>query len=469
MLNLEGLIGPQGESVQKVVDSLYFNGIANDLSETGCGKTYVACAVARAMNRPVVIVCPKSVRTKWKNTMAVYGVKPALIINYELLARGNTPHLKYDKKTIVDKYGKKVELPRFCLTRLHFPTNALVILDEAHRCKGTNSLNAGIMLACKRQGYYLYNLSASMATSPLEMRAFAYANNLVHSYASKEFKTWCIDQGAEYLGRWGALTFDKDNERAVKAMKAVHHNLFDVQKSCVRLTRTQMKAYFPENHISAEAIDMGNNTAKIQAVYDHLAQELAKLAERTDNYGECILSEILAARQKVELLKVPTFVEMIEDGYDEGNSVVCFVNFTATLEAIAKHLKHHPGLADQIGYIYGGQSDKQRERDIEDFQADRKRIILANQAAGGVAIDLHDLHGIYPRLAILSPTYSAIQLLQALGRIHRQGGKTPAYQMLLFAAGTIEERACRKVSGKLDNLSILNDGDLTDGLNLFRK
>ena len=94
--------------------------------------------------------------------------------------------------------------------------------------------------------------------------------------------------------------------------------------------------------------------------------------------------------------------------------------------------------------------------------------MLANLAAGGQSISLHDLNGKYARAAIINPSYSAVNLLQALGRIHRQGGLTKCLQYLIYASGTREERMCYKVQYKLNNLSILNDGDLVDNMRLFK-
>jgi len=463
------LIGEQKTHAKTLLDSLYLNGVANDLSETGCGKTYVAVAIAVAMNRPVVVVCPKPVRNKWQSLLKLWGAHVALVINYEKLVRGNTPWLSYDPFPKYPNGKPNKDFPRWALTRLHFPDNALVILDEAHRCKAFNSLSAGLMIACKKQGYKFLNLSATLACDPREMRASGYANNLMRSYDNKIYKAFCISHGAEWLGRWGALTFNADDPKAQAKMKLIHNSLYDIQKSASRLTRAMMAEYFPDNHVDATAYTMDDvNTRKIQAVYDWLDRELEKLYEHTEKYGDCILSVILEARMRIELLKVPLFCELIEDAYDEGNSVVCFINFTRTLEAISTKLNHRKDLKGMIGYIHGGQKDKDRERDIADFQADRKRIMLANQAAGGIAIDLHDLNGKFPREAILSPTFSAIQLLQAMGRIHRHGALTPCYQTLAYVAGTIEERACQKVQDKLDNLSLLNDGDLNCGLRLIR-
>lgn len=463
------LLGCQEAHAKTLLDSLYLNGVANDLSETGTGKTFCGVAISAAMNRPVIVICPKPVRNKWTSLLKTWGVQPELVINYEKLIRGNTKWLTYDDPPKFANGQPNKDFPRWALTRLHFPDNALIILDEAHRCKAFSSLCAGLMIACKKQGYKLLNLTATLACDPREMRASGFANNLIRGYDSKSYKQFCIDHGAEWLGKWGALTFNPEDERAQAKMKAIHYSLHDVQKSASRLTRSMMREYFPDNQVSAEAFTMDDiNTKKIQAVYDWLDRELERLYEHCENHGECILTLILEARQRIELLKVPLFVELIEDAFDEGNSVVCFVNFTRTLQAISTKLNSRKNLKGLIAYIHGGQKDKDRERDIADFQADRKRITLANQAAGGIAIDLHDLNGIFPRVSILSPTFSAIQLLQAMGRIDRVGALTKCYQILAYVAGTIEERACQRVQAKLDNLSLLNDGDLQMGIKLLR-
>jgi superfamily II DNA or RNA helicase len=189
--------------------------------------------------------------------------------------------------------------------------------------------------------------------------------------------------------------------------------------------------------------------------------EMAALEESSINYSQHHFAIMTKARRMAELLKVPTMVEMIEDWYDEGISPVVFVNFTDTVEAIEKQLAKNRKFDGKIARIVGGQSDKVRQKDIELFQSDVKRIMIANLAAGNAGVSLHDLNGNFARGAIISPSYSAINLLQALGRIHRAEGKTKCIQKVMFAAGTIEEDACKRVQSKLNNLECLNDGDLT--------
>jgi superfamily II DNA or RNA helicase len=61
---------------------------------------------------------------------------------------------------------------------------------------------------------------------------------------------------------------------------------------------------------------------------------------------------------------------------------------------------------------------------------------------------------------LICPTYSAIDLKQALGRIHRAGAKSKAVQRIIFAADSIEETVMRRVKAKLKNIETLNDGDM---------
>ena len=459
-INTTGLLLPQVAHVKALIDSLYRNGFAIDMSETGTGKTYAAAAIVREMNRPAVVICPKTVIPQWEKILKTFDLK-ATLINYEKLSRGNTKWMKWKK--LPDLMRPWVEEAKQEMPDFRFPRNALVILDEGHRCKGSDTSNSWMMIALANQGYKVLISSATIATTPIEMKAVGYVTQLHKLY---NFPDFCRVHGAKYLGRWGAMTFDMASAEAKKSMLALNKYWFKARKCASRLTVGDFGKLFPESHIVAEAYDLGANEAKVQAVYDEMEAEIAKLDERAGSYSEHIFAIMMEARRKSELCKVPLFVEMIEDLYDEGKSIAVFVNFTDTVDAINKRLLKSKRLKDTIGYIIGGQSDKNRQADITAFNADEKRILIANISAGGVGISLHDLNGKFPRASIISPNYSAFQLVQALGRIWRQGGLTKSYQRIVFAAKTIEEQACKRVQFRINNLASLNDADMKAGINL---
>lgn len=203
---------------------------------------------------------------------------------------------------------------------------------------------------------------------------------------------------------------------------------------------------------------MGENTNNINQIYSDMQQEIKRLQDR--GYKDCILAEIMKARRLAELHKVSTFVDLAIDAYEQDKSVAIFVNFKETLEAIIKRIGKKVG-EKLISKICGGQDELERDVEVENFQADKTRFIVCNISAGGVGISLHDLNGNFPRITLLSPTFSAVAFLQATGRIHREGGLTDCVQYVVYCAGSIEEQVCYKLQGKLGALDILNDGDLS--------
>ena len=446
-MNVDLLLAPQREHAVNLLNSLYVNGVASDQSETGTGKTYVAAWIAKYLNSPVVIVCPKVVIPAWTKVLSYFGIKAHCLINYEKLIRGNTEHLSF-------KDGRDASASDYII---NFPKNSLVILDEVHKCKSSTSKNSDFLIKLKMDGYKSLLLSATAATNPLEMKAFGFATTLHNLTSYRQFIT---DSGA-YVGLYGGFQIDLQSQKTVEAMANIHNRLFNEYKVSSRMTRKMFDKIFPDNHVMAECFDMGSNTDKINRVYQQMESELAALEESSVNYSQHHFAIMTKARRMAELLKVPTMVEMIEDWFDEGISPVVFVNFTDTVEAIIKQLSKNRKFDGLIAKIVGGQSDKVRQADIEGFQNDTKRIMIANLAAGNAGVSLHDLNGKFPRGSIISPSYSAINLLQALGRIHRAEGKTKCIQKIMFADKTIEVDACKRVQCKLNNLEALNDGDLT--------
>jgi superfamily II DNA or RNA helicase len=211
---------------------------------------------------------------------------------------------------------------------------------------------------------------------------------------------------------------------------------------------------FPETQISAEPYNMGTKRqVEIENEYRMIATELDNLKNKAKKDGSNILVKMLRAHQKIELLKIPTFVELANDYIENGFSVVIFVNFTQTLLSLSDML-HTDCL------IYGEQTQNNRDKNIEKFQKNKAKILIANIKAGGVGISLHDIYGGHPRVSLISPTWSAIDMIQSFGRIHRAGGKTKSLQRIIYCANTIEDKIADKIQKKLINVNTINNGDV---------
>ena len=138
----------------------------------------------------------------------------------------------------------------------------------------------------------------------------------------------------------------------------------------------------------------------------------------------------------------------------EEKSVVVFLNFRESVNRLWDMLSP---MSPSI--IIGDQLEEEREMNRKAFQENRAKVCICTFGAGGLGLDLHDLNG-RPRISIINPTWSAVQLVQALGRIHRAGALSPAIQKLVYAAGTVEEDVAKRVEASLNNLSLLQDGDV---------
>jgi hypothetical protein len=410
---------------------------AVDASDTGTGKTYSALAAVAALGMKAFVICPKSVIPSWGKAARHFGMKIAAI-NYEKLRTGKTEFGRY----VGDEKKRSFRFETLVLD----PDEWVLIFDECHRMKDYKTLNCGLGIAAIEQKFQVLALSATAADNPMQMKFIALLTKLI--WNARQFFGWMTQNGCQ-KGRFG-MEFVGGREH----LSRIHAQVFPSHGSRIRIS--ELGDQFPETKIIAEAYDMNGAREEIQAIYDTMHRELAQLDERQKDDGESHLTVMLRARQKVELLKVPTICQMAEDGMAEGMAVIVIVNFEDSLTAIASRLR-------TTNVIHGGQDPENREMIRERFDSDKENIIVMNIRAGGVGISLHGTRDSRTRLSLISPTFSGQDLKQAFGRPWRAGGAF-SIQKVLFAAGTIEEEACEKVRDKITRIDALNGDELETAL-----
>lgn len=412
---------------------------AVDGSDLGTGKTFTSISVARDLKMNLAVVCPKAVVGSWSRVANDYfqlGDNFIGAINYELLIRG-----KSDSKFASIVHDKK---SRRDILKWKLPKNTLIVWDECQRLKNWKTKSSKSCILAYKQGYKQLFASATVATNPLEMRTIGTCLGLFKG--SKGYQEWLTDHGVE-MGRFG-LEFNND----VDVLKKINKYLFE--QHGYRVRRDTIPG-FPETEIMAECYDMDEQDKKqINTIYSEMSKELSRLSKTMKSDGDSILTVKLRARQKIELIKVPLFIEMIEEGLENNMSVVVFLNFTETLQAIKTRLS--------VDCVYDGKTnDKDKELAVEKFKNNESKVFLVNIQSGGAGLDgLQDFSGVHPRLAIISPTWSPFMMRQATGRVCREGSKSKSIQKIIFVSGTVEEEVAERVQGKLNNLDVLNDGDL---------
>lgn len=113
------------------------------------------------------------------------------------------------------------------------------------------------------------------------------------------------------------------------------------------------------------------------------------------------------------------------------------------------------GLKDRNRLLnLGAQSKKDRQINIDRFQQDKSKFCLFTFKSGGVGLSLHqETPTNRVRESLFSPTYSAIEMVQGLGRAARLTSCSDTEQTIVFYANTIEVRVSVTCSQKLKCLS----------------
>ncbi len=404
----------------KILDS-----VGASLDGTGCGggKTVIASSVAARFALPIGVIAPKSVLAKWTETLSSFGVTPLFCLNPEKLRNGNTPHLKK-----VAKGGKK---PIF---EWQVPEGCLFIFDEVHMFGAYNSQNAKMLEAAA--GHYVLMLSATAAENPLRMKAIGVNLRL---FTGGYFWKWVREMGAEE-SRWGGLEWNPRTPENKASMERLHHSVF--ANRGYRVSEEVLREQLPELMTEDDPLWL---TPKDRAAIKELYEEMAD----PDDPGGV---KNLRQRQAIELVKIPYITERAKEIVESGGSVVLFLNFHESIDQAHKQFPE--------AEVIDGRVTAEKRRAIQDrFQRNELRAVIVQIAAGGQSIDLHDLDGRYPRVALLCPQFSGTVEEQAVGRICRVGAKSRALAIRLFAGGTVEQAALKLTAEKRENVAILNRGE----------
>lgn len=411
---------------------------AVDGSDTGTGKTFVMCAVARQLNRPLFVLCPRLVMSSWMDAARYFGVE-ILVYTYEKTIRG------------IPNVVRREEKDFSWILRRHF----LLVFDECQRLWQTTTWTCALGLSAWRQGYTVVGLSGTLADNPEQMKFVGLVCRLFAR--ERDFASFlsCYNCRQKKDSRWEFIGSDN-------VMKELHHRIFPEHGTRIRIAA--LGSRFPESLVTAHKYDAEEARERLQKLYQKMEEELLQVekTKATDQSKKFSFFRIYTrARQEAELLKVPIFLELTQELLAQSFSVVIFLNYRNSLKALSRLLE-----TDCI--IQGGMPLPTLQQNIARFQS------VTN-----------------PRAALHSPSPSGRDTRQGLGRVHRGVGnakpptsKNPSrvllcnlkaaregislhslaghksLQRFCFVAGTLEERIYDKVQERLRRMQLLHDGDL---------
>jgi superfamily II DNA or RNA helicase len=393
------------------------------------------------------IICPKSIISKWREVLEYFDMDYITITNYDSLRNGKiynkenklveTNLIKREKNNFTwnedgfKKYFSEKDL--FGKRKMTCINRVLFIFDEVHKCKNKNSINAKLLLSVKK--YKVLMLSATICDKNSDFGIFGLMLGFYKRLA--QGKNWIND-----------LIRQRKNQIESKNTNILHKKIFPNYGA--QMTITDIGEDFPMNNICINAYKLSQKSLEqINKYYQKL--------ELIENYKGKALTDINEIREKIENIKSEIILELLYDYLDKNKSIAVFVNYRSTYNLICHNLKKKEISFSQIN---GSQSYEMRKQNVDEFQNNNLRVIISMIQAGGESINLHDTTGYFPRVSLISPSYSSIELTQTLGRIYRAGIKSPVIQNIIYCDETYEKTIVERVKNKKDFMKELTDKDI---------
>lgn len=407
---------------------------AVDLSDMGTGKTAQSMAAALATGRKLVVLCPSVGQSGWMKMFGIFGAEPYFVGTYEAV-RGSW------RENIVsaDSTGK------FTWKN---PSSLILILDEAQALRHDDTLTTRCCAAAIRQGVPIIIASATVATSPLEMR-FAGRITGLHN-GDDDWRRFLSDHGCVKSGeswKW---------DGRIDHLKRIHGRLFP-RRGC-RVRKEDLGEECPETKIEVLRIDVPEG-ARLQKEWRDV-RDLIERLERQNAPKQYVMvarrKARMAAWKACEMALVEPIAKLAKADMRDGRSVAIFMNFNESRMRMGDLLGSHDG-------FFGGQPLKQRQRLERDFQANRILSLVSNIGAGGASVSLHDVTGERARTAYIFPTDDVVKMVQATGRIDRTGGKSLSLQYIVCVKGAMTEEIVQRTRRKMGAIDSVNDGHKAAG------
>jgi superfamily II DNA or RNA helicase len=444
----------------KLLQSLILNDFAHDGSDTGVGKTYIGAALVKALGEEALIICPLSIVHDWEEALHGFGAFNYTVINYESAWR---------RLGAVRPWGSG----SFFQFHRKYP---LTVFDEVHRAGGETTINSKMLIAAKRAGGKVTTISATVADSPMRMKAFGFAAGL---HDLRDYTTFLLEHQCK-PGTFGGWTFSSNEHPEV--LPILHDKIYGRGLGS-RLRKSEIPN-FPKS--TTEVRLLGNPDKTLLRMSEELrgyyngravvAEQFARKAEEKrererlaaeangEEYDEDKptgeeMARLIFLRQSLEAAMIPLIGDQIEDAL-EDSKVAVFCSFNETIEQLKKLASSKKWTCGVIRGTQSKRKDAAREETIKAFQANQLDCLFCNSEAGGVGVSLHDPVTQIPRTMFICPTFSGITLKQVLGRGSRLDGGF-CRNILLFFEDSYQGVIARIVRGKLNNIDLINDADLT--------
>ena len=166
--------------------------------------------------------------------------------------------------------------------------------------------------------------------------------------------------------------------------------------------------------------------------------------DKFTSYKRAIQSE----RQAAGIAKLPHVIEFVKNIMEIEESVIVFCHHRAIHQLLHKSLGEYSPAS-----IIGGQTDKERQKNIDMFQACETKLMVAGLRAGNVGINLSRARYVIFAELDWSPAIHR----QAEDRLHRIGQKNTVFAYYLIGNGTLDDHVANVLVDKSYEIDAIMD------------
>lgn len=436
-------------------------------AEMGTGKTKTSIEILRHIFYRekrllrTLILCPPVVCENWKREIIMHS------------KCGDDTHVlrgsqKERCKLMVDKINHQVfgDMPQPAIVVTNYESLLMkdlfkllkgwcpeaIIYDESHKLKNYKSKRTRAAIELADGAKYNYILSGTpILNSPMDVfsqfrimdkgatfgknffafRSLYFYDKNAGMPKDKYFPNWTLHPQAvpklnEKINAKASRVFKKDCLTLPPLVKKrVYVDLTPKQRKLYDEMKNHFIAFISENTTAIASIALTKALRLQQIITGFLVDDLGKTVD-------------VDAKPRLEALE-----SLLEEITPEHKAIV-WACFKDNYSAIAKVCEK---LGVEYATLYGGMSDKQRQQNIDKFQDDEStRVIIANQQAGGVGVNLtRASYAIY-----FSRNFSLEADIQSEARNHRGGSQqhVSITRLDLVAKDTLDEAILEALARK---------------------